>query len=121
MENSKLLIDTSILVEHLRKQNRRKSILYSILDDYDLYVSPIVEFELFMGATDSQKYQDALGVLAWCTSLPLTSATAQQAGIIYRNLKERNQLIEMSDILIAATAVANNLPLTYVVDTSARG
>jgi len=71
----------------------------------------MVEFELFIGATDDQKYQDALKVLSWCTSLPLTSVVAQQAGTIYQDLKSRNQLIEIRDILIAATAIANNLPL----------
>ena len=30
MELARILIDTSIVIEHLRKQNRRKSILYRI-------------------------------------------------------------------------------------------
>ena len=40
-----VLIDTSIVIEHLRKQNRRKSILYRVVGAYDLSVSTIVEFE----------------------------------------------------------------------------
>ncbi len=36
MELPRILIDTSIVIEHLRKQNRRKSILYRIADEYAL-------------------------------------------------------------------------------------
>ena len=55
MKLTRLLIDTSIIIEHLHKQNRRKSILYRIAGDYDFCTSTIVEFELYAGATDTQK------------------------------------------------------------------
>jgi predicted nucleic acid-binding protein len=32
MENADILIDTSIVIEHLRKRNKRKSILYHLID-----------------------------------------------------------------------------------------
>lgn len=111
MELPRLLIDTSIIVEHLRKRNRRKSILYRIVSAYDLYTSTIVEFELYAGATDVQKRSDVQEVLSWCSLLPLTSDAAGTAAEIYRNLKAANRLIEIRDILIAATAVTYGLPL----------
>lgn len=111
MANPRLLIDTSILIEHLRKKNRTKSILYNIVDHYDLYIATIIEFELFMGATDERKLHDIREVLTWCTSLPLTSAVAEQAGSIHQKLKVANQLIEVRDLLIGATAIVHDLPL----------
>lgn len=111
MANSQLLIDTSIFIEHLRKQNRQKSILYNIVGKYDLYTSTVVEFELYTGATDRQKQQDVQTLLAWSTVLPLTSSVAQAAATIYQQLRAGNQLIEMRDILIAATAIDHALPL----------
>jgi hypothetical protein len=37
MATSRVLIDTSIIIEHLRKQNQQKSILYTIVDtNYNL-------------------------------------------------------------------------------------
>lgn len=63
MATSQLLIDTSIFIEHLRKQNRQKSILYNIVGNYDLYTSTVVEFELYTGATDRQKQQDVQTLL----------------------------------------------------------
>ena len=58
-----VLIDTSIVIEYLRKQNKQKSILYNIVNSYDLYLSTIVEFELYTGATDAQKRRDVQEVL----------------------------------------------------------
>lgn len=111
MEYPDLLIDTSIIIEHLRKQCRDKSILYHIASDFSLYAPTIVEFELYAGAIDPQKRHDVEVILSWCTLLPLVSGVAQQAATIYRNLKAKNQLIEILDILIAATALTYDLPL----------
>ena len=63
------------------------------------------------GAIDQQKRRDVESILSWCIILPLVSEVAQQAATIYRNLKARNQLIEIRDILIAATALTYDLPL----------
>lgn len=111
MELPRILIDTSIVIEHLRKQNRRKSILYRIADDYALYASTRVEFELYAGATDPQKWHDVHDILSWCTILPFTSDVAATAAALYRELKVANQLIEIRDIFIASTALTYTLPL----------
>lgn len=111
MEAAHIVIDTSIVIEHLRKHNKRKSILYNLPDEYTLYVPTIVEFELFVGATDEKKHQDIQDVLQLCTTLPFTSDVAWQAAMIYQMLRRQNQMIDIRDILIAATAIAHRLPL----------
>jgi tRNA(fMet)-specific endonuclease VapC len=111
MATPSVLIDTSIIIEHLRKQNKPKSILYNIVNRYDLYLSTVAEFELYIGATDPQKRREVQEVSAWCIVLPLTSDIAQTAATIYQQLRAQNQLIEIRDILIAATAQVHNLPL----------
>jgi tRNA(fMet)-specific endonuclease VapC len=111
MATSHILIDTSVIIEHLRKQNKERSILYNITGNYQLYTSTIVEFELYAGATTTQKQRDVQEIMVWCTVVPLTSDVAQTAAIIYQQLKMMNQLIEIRDILIAATAVVRSLPL----------
>ena len=105
MEASRILIDTSIIVEHLRKQNRRKSILYKLVGSYTLCTSTIVEFELYSGATDERKQLDIQTILNRCTLLPFTSDVAAGAAAVYRDLRSANQLIEIRDIFIAATAL----------------
>lgn len=111
MANPPVLIDTSIFIDHLRKQNKAKSILYHIVDGFVLHTSTVVEFELYAGATSEQKQSDVGLVLMHCTVMPLTSFVAQRAAGLYRQLRAANQLIEMRDILIAATALAYKLPL----------
>ena len=111
MDLPRVLIDTTIIIEHLRKQNRRKSILYRVVGDYALFTSTIVEFELYTGGTDAQKQHDIQEILNWCTILPFTSDVAGVSATIYRNLRTTNQLVEIRDIFIAATALTYGLPL----------
>jgi predicted nucleic acid-binding protein len=79
--------------------------------DYSLSTSTIVEFELFAGATNNQKQQDVREILNWCTLLPFTSDVAVTAAAIYQSLKVSNELVDIRDIFIAATAVTYSLPL----------
>lgn len=111
MEPNSILIDTSIIIEHLRKQHKHKSVLYNILDIYELYTSTIVEFELFMGAMDERKREDIKKVLEKCTILPFTSEIAQKSATIYQKLKAKNQIIEVRDLFIASTAIIYDLPV----------
>ena len=91
MENTGILIDTCIVIEHLRKQNKTKTILFKFSDKYKYYISAISVFELFSGAITSTKKSDI-------------------AGEIYKKLRKMNNLIEISDILIAANSIEYNLP-----------
>jgi tRNA(fMet)-specific endonuclease VapC len=111
MADSDIFIDTTIFINHLRKHNKQKSILYHLTGASVLYTATMVEFELFAGATDKRKLHDVQQVLKTCAVIPLTSAIAQRAGSIYRNLKRRNLIIEIRDIIIAATALEEGLPI----------
>lgn len=111
MAHSGLIVDTSIFIDHLRKHDKRKSVLYRIFDLYVLHTPVIVEFELFAGAIDREKRSDIRNVLQGCTSLPLTSEIAEYAGRLYRQLKRQNRLLEIRDLLIASTAIVYELPL----------
>lgn len=41
----------------------------------------------------------------------MNAVVAERAGEIFRSLHSTGQMIEISDIFIAATALANNLPV----------
>lgn len=111
METAHILIDTTIFVDHLRKRNKRKSILYHLIDIYALHTATMVEFELFAGATDQRKLQDVHDILRLCQRIPLTSEIAQQAAVTYQALKQKNEIIEIRDIIIASTAIHADLPI----------
>lgn len=86
MENRRILIDTCVIIEHLRKQNKQKSVLHKIADDYDFITSSIVEYELWAGATNIDKKRDAKNILQLFEIIPFTSDIAREAGEIYQQL-----------------------------------
>ena len=106
-----LLIDTSIIIDHLRKKNKKSSQLYNIVDNYTLYISTITVFELYAGAINDLKKQEISNILEYVKILPFTKAAAQKSGEIYLSLRKENQVIETKDLFIAATAISHDFPL----------
>lgn len=111
MEPRTILLDTSIFIDHFRKQDKSRSTLFSLFPDYELFTSTVVEFELLAGATDSSKRLDTEALLSLCTILPVSSMVARKSAEIYQQLRAKNQLIGMGDILIAATGIVHDLPI----------
>jgi predicted nucleic acid-binding protein len=106
-----LLIDTSIIIDHLRKKNKKNSQLYNIVGKHTLFISAITVFELYSGAINEQKKQDISNVLEYVKILPFTKVTAQKSGEIYLSLRKENQVIETKDLFIAATALSHDFAL----------
>ena len=105
------MIDTTIIIEHLRKTDKRRSILFSIAETTSLFVSSVTVFELLAGAIDTAKLTDVHILLDGVAVLPFDIASAEEAGKVYRELCITNTLIEIRDIFIAATARANGLTI----------
>ncbi|MDX2068864.1 MAG: type II toxin-antitoxin system VapC family toxin [Haliscomenobacter sp.] len=111
MASSGVVIDTSIFVEYLRSRNRPQTSLVNLPTNTVFYASAITVFELYSGATDVQKKLEIDTLLQEVLILPFNTATAQSAGLIYQDLRRKGKMIEVADILIAATALANGLPV----------
>jgi len=110
MEHERLLIDTSILIDHLRKLHKDKTVFYQLTFHYDYIISSITEFEFSVGSTPRNR-QFTEELLAKLSILPFDSACVKVATEIYRDLKAKNQLISLPDIFIAATAISHDLQL----------
>lgn len=93
-----VLIDTDVLVDHLRGEAR-----LAVPASVGFY-SAITRAELFAGPEDQEDAVRAL--LAPFRELPVTSELAEGAGRLRRTTG-----ILLPDALIAATAVANGLEL----------
>ena len=106
-----MVIDTSIFIEYLRSKDRTNTALAKLPTETVLYVSSITAFELYSGATDIKKRQDIDTLLQGIFILPLNTDIAKNAGFIYQDLRRRGNMIEVTDILIAATALENDLPI----------
>ena len=111
MENRRVLIDTSIVIEYLRSQNRRVSTFVKLFKDKELCMSSISIFELYNGATTESKRQDIETLCGELEIIDFDSNIAKTASIIYLDLRSKNKLIEFRDILISATALQNELPV----------
>jgi len=105
MENRRILIDTSIVIEYLRSSEREHSTFVKLFKDNDLCISVISIFELYNGATTEEKKQEIIELSKEIEVFDFTLETAKIASAIYLELRKKNKLIEFRDILIASSAL----------------
>jgi len=115
MENRRILVDTTILIDFLRKKNKEKSLLWKLREEYSyIAISVISVFELFAGATDEQKEKDVRILLKWFDIIDLNEEIAEMCGKILIDLRKRNKLIEYRDLFIGVSALFYNLKLVTI-------
>jgi tRNA(fMet)-specific endonuclease VapC len=106
-----MVVDTGIVIEHLRAKDKLNTTFSSIPDNLPVFITTVSLFELMMGATSKEKLYDIKFLVDDLEVLDFESHAAEKASEIFRTLKTRNQLIEFRDIFIAAVCITNNLPL----------
>lgn len=111
MENSGMVVDTSVFIEFLRAGNKIKTTLYRINEDKQLFISAITLYELLMGATNKTKLEDIKLLTDDIPVLSFSAEAARRAAEIYHQLRKNNQIIEFRDLFIGATCLAYELPL----------
>ena len=111
MEDRRILIDTSVVIDHFRKKNKQKSLLYELSKENTLFLSAISKFEFLVGTKLSQIRQTEK-IIEGFYILSFNSSVAGVASDIAKKLKTKNKIIEFRDIFIAATAIANNMQLS---------
>ena len=111
MEYSGVVIDTSVFIEFLRAKNKKKTTLFCISEESQLYISAVTLYELLMGATSHEKKHDIQILTEDIPVLSFDDAVAKKAAEIYHQLQKSNKIIEFRDIFIAATALVHALPI----------
>ena len=112
MENRRLLVDTSVIIEFLRKRDKKETILWKAKEkNCDCVVSAITVFELYPGAKTERHKKDLKILLKWMEIIPFTEKLAKKSAEIYLQLKERNNELEFRDIFIGATAIEMDIPV----------
>lgn len=109
MADKKLMIDTSILIDYFRKSDKEKSRLVQHFIGYqEIYISCITEFEIFNGATDTNKeFWDRM--LSRMMIVEFDSKTAREAAKIVLEMKVKRKTRDKPDLFIAATAIVHDL------------
>jgi tRNA(fMet)-specific endonuclease VapC len=110
MADERILIDTSLLIDHLRRTKKDRTAFYQAARRYECAVSAITEFEFRAGST-AANHEFVAALLDLTPVLPFDTACVSAAVTLYRDLRASNQLIALPDLLIAATAITHQLPL----------
>lgn len=103
-----IVIDTSVVIDFLRRGQKEKTLLY-LLAGQQLFVSIITHAELYAGKSvwEKQKAKNELDILfAGLEIVPLTKNISTEAGRIRAKYG-----INLIDSIIAATALSKKAPL----------
>ena len=112
MATDRILVDTSIAIEFFRKKKKDETVLHGLLTGYSvLYVSVITYFELLCGAKSQALLDDTTQLLELFEIIDFREPEAKNAASLFQDLKQRNAMIGLADIFIAATAIEHDLPL----------
>ncbi|MDP3009702.1 MAG: type II toxin-antitoxin system VapC family toxin [Methylococcales bacterium] len=111
MADSRILVDTSVLIDFLRKDKKDRTILWNLQENYRCTMSSVTLFELLCGAKTEKHLADVHILQKWIDSLPFNDRVSETAATLFRELKAQNKLIEFRDIFIAATAYVHDLPV----------
>ena len=75
MATGRILIDTSVLIDYFRKQDKTKSKLWKLLESNDeLCISVITEFEFLCGCKTLDKRNEAINLLNSFSKLSFNSS-----------------------------------------------
>ena len=105
-----ICLDTSILIDYFRKQNKDKAFFFKLAKKYKFAISVITKLEILNGSNEEQKgFWDQL--FTRLKIIPLDEREVEIASEIIKKLRSQNKLIELPDILIGATALTHGLKL----------
>ena len=106
-----VLIDTSIIIDYLRKQNKEKTLFWETINRFECFISTVTVFELYSGAKTDEHVKALNIVLLHVEIVAFDTEQAKMASNIFHLLKAKNKLIEFRDIFIASCAITANMPL----------
>ncbi len=114
LEN-RIIIDTNVLVNFLRKKPEEAEFLLKLRDSSILGTTDINAFELYYGAYKSIKQDENLaaakGLLNSLFLVSTSEDSMEIAGKIITDLEKKGKAIDMRDLFIASICLINSLKL----------
>jgi len=108
------LIDTDWIIDYLKGREKAVKALQSLFEE-ELYVSIISLAEIYEGITETKNKEKAVKALddflSCVAILNINIEICQKFGEIRNILRKEGKLIGNFDILIAATAIVNDLEI----------
>ncbi len=111
MENSRLCLDTDVLIRYLKGREPFASAIEKAVKNYVSCVTAITVYELLFGVARANKEIGEEALLGIMTILPLNHASAKRAARLHSDLISRNKDIGVKDVLIASICLEHNIPI----------
>jgi len=111
LENELIVVDTDVVIDFFNGVFPGAEIMSKLISSQEVALTSISVFELYAGIEGKRRLSQIETLIQGVTILPLDVIEAVIAGRIYTQLKSKGQLVGTHDILIAATCVANRIPL----------
>ena len=109
-----ILVDTDIIIEYLRSRDKSSTALIGLLQEHRLFISPISELELYLGARTDRHRTDLELIFSESETIPFEMGCGKTAAGIWRKLESAHQHTEIRDVFIASVAIHNDMWLhTY--------
>jgi len=61
LEHTKILVDTSVVIDFIRKKQKDETHFWYFMSNYQCFISVVSVFELYNGAIDDNKKEDING------------------------------------------------------------
>jgi predicted nucleic acid-binding protein len=104
------LLDSGILIRHLRDHKGYPELLDHLTDEADIYISVMTRFEIVRGMKDREQ-ESTFNLLESLDTLVVSNEIADRAGEIVRSGRTRGIAFGEADAIIAATAMQHGLAL----------
>lgn len=115
---TRLLVDTDVMIELTRGNDKAIQLLNMYQKQHQLCVSSITRYELLIGSRNKSELKDLLELLTFFNTLSLNNEIAQMAEklIIDYNLSHNLQLASTALINCTALLSRNNKDFHYIKD-----
>ncbi len=107
---SRYLLDTGIVVRHLRGNRRIVALLRGLGRTDRLGITAVTRLEIHVGMHEEERYATQK-LLSRFVTYDLTGEVADRAGDFMRISRSGGQIVSIPDAIIAATAVQHKLTL----------
>jgi predicted nucleic acid-binding protein len=114
------LLDTGLVLRHLRGQRRTVRLLSGLGKIGRLSVSAVTRLEVHAGMRPDEQYATSK-LLSRFITYDLNRELADRAGDLIRQTRNRRVALDVPDAIIAATALANGLTLVTLNPTDFEG
>jgi len=108
---STILLDTSVIFDHLNGRRNRTEFLERLSDHGHLMACcPVTITEVYAGLRPGEEAKTK-SFLKSLEFVPITADIARKAGLLRRDWRSKGQTLSYTDVTIAAVAITHRLPL----------